>query len=92
MASSQKPVSGNQQPTTYTSLSVISPRCAMQFQDSPSFKKWLSNLVFNLTYNKEGKAYQVPEKQRKVVAYDKGKNGIQQLSLVAEEHAMYGKK
>ena len=28
-----------------------------QFQDNPSFKKWLSDLVFNLTYNKEGKPY-----------------------------------
>ena len=25
-----------------------------QFQDNPSFKKWLSDLVFNLSYNKEG--------------------------------------
>lgn len=24
-----------------------------QFQDNPSFKKWLTNMVFNLTYNKE---------------------------------------
>lgn len=31
-----------------------------QFQDNPSFKKWLSDLVFNLTYNKEGKPYEVP--------------------------------
>lgn len=30
-----------------------------QFQDNPSFKKWLSDLVFNLTYNKEGKPYEV---------------------------------
>lgn len=29
-----------------------------QFQDNPSFKKWLSDLVFVLTYNKEGKPYQ----------------------------------
>lgn len=28
-----------------------------QFQDNPSFKKWLSDLVFNLTYNTEGKPY-----------------------------------
>ena len=28
-----------------------------QFQDNPSFKKWLSDLVFNLTYNKDGKPY-----------------------------------
>ena len=25
-----------------------------QFQDNPSFKKWLSDMVFNLTYNKDG--------------------------------------
>ena len=31
-----------------------------QFQDNPSFKKWLSDLVFNLTYNKEGKPYEMP--------------------------------
>ncbi len=32
-----------------------------QFQDNPSFKKWLSDLVFNLTYNKEGKPYELPQ-------------------------------
>lgn len=32
-----------------------------QFQDNPSFKKCLSNMVFNLTYNKEGKPYTPPE-------------------------------
>ena len=26
-----------------------------QFQDNPSFKKWLSDMVFNLTYNPNGK-------------------------------------
>lgn len=31
-----------------------------QFQDNPSFKKWLSDLVFNLTYNKDGKPYEPP--------------------------------
>lgn len=31
-----------------------------QFQDNPSFKKWLSDLVFNLTYNKDGKPYEAP--------------------------------
>ena len=31
-----------------------------QFQDNPSFKKWLFDLVFNLTYNKEGKPYEAP--------------------------------
>ena len=29
-----------------------------QFQDNPSFKKWLLNMVFNVTYNKEGNPYQ----------------------------------
>ena len=33
-----------------------------QFQDNPSFKKWLSDLVFNLTYNTEGKEYVMPRK------------------------------
>lgn len=28
-----------------------------QYQDNPSFKKWLSDLVFNVTYNVEGKPY-----------------------------------
>lgn len=28
-----------------------------QFQDNPSFKKWLSDMVFNLTYNKDGTPY-----------------------------------
>lgn len=32
-----------------------------QFQDNPSFKKWLSDLVFGLTYNKEGKPYELPK-------------------------------
>jgi type I restriction enzyme R subunit len=29
-----------------------------QFQDNPSFKKWLSDMVFNLTYNPDGKPYE----------------------------------
>lgn len=32
-----------------------------QFQDNSSFKKWLTNMVFNLTYNKEGKPYEAPD-------------------------------
>lgn len=31
-----------------------------QFQDNPSFRKWLSDLVFNLTYNPGGKMYMMP--------------------------------
>lgn len=35
-----------------------------QFQDNPSFKKWLSDMVFNLTYNPEGKPYLMPEGEK----------------------------
>lgn len=28
-----------------------------QYTDDPNFKKWLSDMVFNLTFNKEGKAF-----------------------------------
>ncbi len=31
-----------------------------QFQDNPSFKKWLSDMVFNLTYNPNSTSYQPP--------------------------------
>ncbi len=34
-----------------------------QFQDNPSFKKWLSDFVFKLTYNKEGKPYTSPPRE-----------------------------
>lgn len=33
-----------------------------QFTDNPEFRKWLSDLVFNLTYNKDGKPYQAQKK------------------------------
>lgn len=36
-----------------------------QFQDNVSFKKWLTDMVFNLTYNKEGKIYEPPEEVKK---------------------------
>lgn len=41
-----------------------------QFQDNPSFKKWLSDLVFNLTYNPEGKEYVMPESREKTYDHD----------------------
>jgi type I restriction enzyme R subunit len=41
-----------------------------QFQDNPSFKKWLSDLVFNLTYNPEGKEYVMPEPSVKLDTYN----------------------
>lgn len=31
-----------------------------QFNDNPSFKKWLSDLVFNLTYNPDGTPFETP--------------------------------
>ena len=34
-----------------------------QFTDNRDFKKWLSDLVFNITYNKEGKPYTGKETQ-----------------------------
>ena len=61
-----------------------------QFQDNPSFKKWLSDLVFNLTYNPEGKAYVMPGIEQKVVTYDFTPQ--QDLMMVAEEPTPYGEK
>ena len=61
-----------------------------QFQDNPSFKKWLSDLVFNLTYNPEGKAYVMPGTEQKAVTYDFTPQ--QDLMMVAEEPTPYGEK
>ena len=43
-------------------ISIMSDNMELfkQFQDNPSFKKWLSDLVFNLTYNKDGEEYNTP--------------------------------
>ena len=41
-----------------------------QFQDNPSFKKWLSDLVFNLTYNPEGKEYVMPKAESSGTVYE----------------------
>ena len=60
-----------------------------QFQDNPSFKKWLSDLVFNLTYNPEGKEYVMPGPGEKTVAYD---FPTQETLMVAEDPATYGDK
>lgn len=43
-----------------------------QFQDNPSFKKWLTDMVFNLTYNKEGKSYEVPSDCQYSIPKQKG--------------------
>lgn len=63
-----------------------------QFQDNPSFKKWLSDLVFNLTYNPAGKPYEMPkpDTQRKTVYYDFAPQ--QETLMVAEAPAPYGEK
>lgn len=60
-----------------------------QFQDNPSFKKWLSNLVFNLTYNPEGKEDVMPEPGDKSDAYN---FPSQETLLVTEDPASYSKK
>ena len=39
------------------------------FQDNPSFRKWLSDLVFNLTYNKEGKPFEIPKSKGEGISY-----------------------
>jgi type I restriction enzyme R subunit len=59
-----------------------------QFQDNPSFKKWLSDLVFNLTYNKEGKPYEIQQQEHKVVAYDVERD--QDIMKAAEDVAPFG--
>ena len=41
-----------------------------QFQDNPSFKKWLSDMVFSLTYNPEGKEQVRPGSEKKSVTYN----------------------
>lgn len=63
-----------------------------QYQDNSSFKKWLSDLVFNLTYNKDGKPYTLPTpkiSEHKVVTYDMPKP---EMLMVAEEGNYNSKK
>lgn len=52
-----------------------------QFQDNPSFKKWLSDMVFNMTYE--------PNAGSKIVKYPEPKPTI---SMVAEDTVPYGDK
>ena len=61
-----------------------------QFQDNPSFKKWLSDLVFNLTYNKEGKPYEAPPQEHKSIVYNFEPQ--QEIQMVADEQTPYGEK
>ena len=68
-----------------------------QFQDNPSFKKWLTNMVFNLTYNKEGKPYEVPDdatqaRKGKVAEYQRFRQTGYSDDMVAEDKSTYGEK
>ncbi|MCI2192510.1 MAG: DEAD/DEAH box helicase family protein [Ancrocorticia sp.] len=68
-----------------------------QFQDNPSFKKWLTNMVFNLTYNKEGKPYEVPDdatqaRKGKVTEYQRFRQTGYSNDMVAEGKSTYGEK
>lgn len=56
-----------------------------QFQDNPSFKKWLTDMVFNLTYNKEGKSYEVSGNCQYSIPEQKG-------GMVAERKPDAGEK
>lgn len=64
-----------------------------QFQDNPSFKKWLSDMVFNLTYNPEGKPYVMPGEDtgRKATIYEFPQEEWS-MSMVAEDTVPYGTK
>ncbi|MDD3218116.1 MAG: type I restriction endonuclease subunit R [Lachnospiraceae bacterium] len=57
-----------------------------QFQDNPSFKKWLSDMVFNMTYD--------PDKgvAKKIVNYSDYQSEHVEYSKVAEDPAPYGDK
>jgi type I restriction enzyme R subunit len=52
-----------------------------QFQDNPSFKKWLSDMVFNMTYD--------PKTESKILKYPEPQATV---SMVAEDMAPYGEK
>lgn len=57
-----------------------------QFQDNPSFKKWLSDMVFNMTYD--------PDKgvAKKIINYSDYQSEHVEYSKVAEDPAPYGDK
>ena len=50
----------------------------------------LSDLVFNLTYNKEGKLYEVPPQEHKAIVFDFEPQ--QKRQMVAEEQMLCGEK
>lgn len=57
-----------------------------QFQDNPSFKKWLSDMVFNMTYDPDKGA------AKKVINYADYQAEHTEQSMVAEDPAPYGKR
>jgi type I restriction enzyme R subunit len=63
-----------------------------QFQDNPSFKKWLSDLVFNITYNKEGKPYQLPVKKSATITYAPPPPSNVMMAAEQQHTAPYGEK
>ena len=52
-----------------------------QFQDNPSFKKWLSDMVFNMTH--------APKSGSKIIEYPQVETNA---SMVAESPTPYGAK
>ena len=34
-----------------------------QYQDNPAFRKWLTDMVFSMTYNTDGKTFSPPDKK-----------------------------
>ena len=57
-----------------------------QFQDNPSFKKWLSDMVFNMTYDPDKGA------AKKVINYADYQAEHTEQSMVAEDPTPYGKQ
>ncbi len=69
-------------------ISIMSDNMELfkQYQDNPQFKKWLSDMVFNVTYNEEGKPYQLSKSAYDYKFGDKI-NDTPELLLVAEPRA-----
>ena len=66
-----------------------------QFQDNPSFKKWLSDMVFNLTYNPGGKPYMIPEQSiptEETLGYSTQDKDEMAYGMVAENSTPYGEQ
>ena len=73
-------------------LSIMSDNMELfkQYQDNPSFKKWLSDLVFSLTYNTEGKIFEVPNKvQTEIISNIQDQSNLQ---AIADNPSPYDEK